>query len=200
MSEIHPIHERTVSRAAKEARLKQRARVIWLFGISAAGKSTLAAGLEQQLQAEGFTTHLLDGDNLRAGLNRGLGFSDEDRLENLRRAAEVAKLFLHAGVVTICSFITPRREQRELIRSVVGAEDLILLHIDASYAECTRRDPKGLYARANAGQVKQFTGRDSSFEPPSTGDGVLRISTEGVAPEHSLTELHGHIVASIRPA
>ena len=110
---IHPIFDRVLGRTEKEARLKQRARVIWLYGLSGSGKSTLAVALERRLFAEGFTTHLLDGDNVRTGLNRGLGFTEADRAENIRRVAEVAKLFAQAGVVTICSFITPLKALRQ---------------------------------------------------------------------------------------
>lgn len=188
----------SVSRSAKEEMFRQRARVIWLFGISAAGKSTLATGLEARLHAQGFATRLLDGDNLRAGLNRGLGYSDADRSENLRRVSEVARLFVDAGIVTICSFITPLRAQRAMAREIIGAADLLLFQVVASYAECARRDPKGLYARAAAGELSQFTGRDSSFEEPLPDDGVVRIQTEGVAPEASLEELHGKVLPQIK--
>jgi adenylylsulfate kinase len=187
-----------VSRTAKEERLRQRARVIWLFGISAAGKSTLATGLELRLHSRGFATHQLDGDNLRAGLNRGLGFGDADRTENLRRVAEVARLFVQAGIVTICSFITPLRAHRAMAREIIGAGDLLLFHVAASYEECARRDPKGLYARAAAGELPQFTGRDSTFEEPQPGEGAVRIQTEGVTPEVSLAELHGHVLPWVR--
>ena len=171
-SHLHPIFDRVVSRAEKERRLNQRARVIWLFGLSGAGKSTLAIGLERALLADGFTTHLLDGDNVRSGLNRGLGFSDEDRTENLRRVAEVAKLFVEAGVVVVASFITPLARQRALVREIVGPADCLPVWVDASFETCARRDPKGLYAKAASGAVTQFTGRDSGFEAPVAGEGA----------------------------
>lgn len=192
---LHPIFDRVLSRAEKEASRGQRARVIWLYGLSGSGKSTLAVALERRLAAEGRVTHLLDGDNVRTGLNRGLGFSDEDRAENLRRVAEVAKLFLQAGVITICSFITPLRAHRALVRGIIGPEDLIEVYIDASYATCQRRDPKGLYAKAASGAVTGFTGRDSAFEPPLPSDPAEVISTESETPEASLARLH----AGIRP-
>lgn len=180
---------RAVSREEREARFRQRARVVWLFGISAAGKSTLAAGLERRLHDGGFATRLLDGDDLRAGLNKGLGFSDADRTENLRRVGEVARLFVQAGIVTICSFITPLRAHRSMVRDIIGPGDLLMFHVSASYEECARRDPKGLYARAAAGRLPDFTGRDSAFEEPGPGEGAVRILTEGVAPEVSLDAL-----------
>lgn len=195
---LHPIFDRVLSREEKEARLRQRARVIWLYGLSGAGKSTLAVALERRLAAEGFTTHLLDGDNVRTGLNRGLGFSDADRAENLRRVAEVAKLFVQAGVVTLCSFITPRREHRALARGIVGAADFLEVYVAASFEACAQRDPKGLYAKAAAGGVGQFTGKDSSFEPPLAGEAGLEIATESESPEASLARLHAYVLPHLR--
>jgi adenylylsulfate kinase len=192
---IHPIFDRVLSRPEKEARLKQRARVIWLFGLSGSGKSTLAVALERRLFDEGFVTHLLDGDNVRTGLNRGLGFTDTDRAENVRRVAEVAKLFAQAGVVTICSFITPLRSLRQSAREIVGADDWMDVYVKASFETCRRRDPKGLYAKASAGGVKQFTGKDSAFEEPEAGEVSLVIDTEAESPEASLDRLH----AAVRP-
>lgn len=185
-------------RAAAEARFRQRAAAVWLFGISGAGKSTLAAGLDDRLHAAGFTTLRFDGDDVRAGLNRDLGFSDADRAENLRRVAEVARLSVNAGLVTICSFITPLRVHRSQVRSILG-DDLILVHAAASYAECARRDPKGLYARAAAGQLRQFTGRDSAFEEPADDEGALHLDTEHPAPAESVARLFDHVVPRLRP-
>ncbi|MGC4072902.1 MAG: adenylyl-sulfate kinase [Nibricoccus sp.] len=192
---IHPIFDRVLGRPEKEARLKQQARVIWLYGLSGSGKSTLAVALERRLFAEGFTTHLLDGDNVRTGLNRGLGFTEADRAENIRRVAEVAKLFAQAGVVTLCSFITPLKALRQSAREIIGAGDFIDVYVKASFETCARRDPKGLYAKAGAGGVKQFTGKDSAFEEPAAGDVSLVIDTEAEAPEASLDRLH----AAVRP-
>lgn len=190
---IHPIFDRVLGRSEKETRLKQRARVIWLYGLSGSGKSTLAVALERRLFAEGFTTHLLDGDNVRTGLNRGLGFTEADRAENIRRVAEVAKLFAQAGVVTICSFITPLKALRQSAREIVGAEDFFDVYVKASFETCARRDPKGLYAKAGAGGVKQFTGKDSAFEEPATGEVSLVIDTEAESPEASLERLHAAV-------
>lgn len=195
---LHPIFERVLSRAEKELSLRQRARVIWLYGLSGSGKSTLAIALERRLHAKGFTTHLLDGDNVRTGLNRGLGFSDADRTENIRRVAEVAKLFAQAGVVTLCSFITPSRALRTAAREIIGAEDFIEVYVKASFETCAQRDPKGLYAKASAGGVKQFTGRDSGFEPPAEGDGALVVDTEAEAVEASLARLFTHVLPCIQ--
>jgi adenylylsulfate kinase len=175
---IHPTFDRLVSRQEKEARLGQRGSVLWLFGLSGSGKSTIAAALERQLHTEGRLAMVLDGDNLRTGLNRNLGFSDDDRRENVRRAAEVAKLFSSAGVITIVSVITPRAALRAIVRESVGSEDLTLVYVRASFEACARRDPKGLYAKAAAGEVKQFTGRDSGFEEPVEGEVDLVLDTE----------------------
>ena len=190
-SHLYPIFDRVLSRTEKEARLRQRGRVIWLYGLSGSGKSTLAIALERRLHAEGIVTHLLDGDNVRTGLNRDLGFTDADRAENIRRIAEVAKLFVQAGVVVICAFITPRREHRRLARTIVGDGDFSEIHVAASFETCARRDPKGLYAKAGAGEVRQFTGRDSAFEPPAEEDGAQVIDTEAGTAETSLARLHG---------
>ncbi len=195
---LHPIFDRVVSRAEKERRLHQRARVIWLFGLSGSGKSTLATGLERALVVDGFTTHLLDGDNVRTGLNRGLGFSDEDRAENLRRVAEVAKLFVDAGVVVVASFITPLARHRALVRDIVGPDDWIPVFVEASFETCAQRDPKGLYAKAAAGAVSQFTGRDSGFEVPTEVEGHWTVRTEGQSPEASLQALREWVLPRVR--
>jgi adenylylsulfate kinase len=194
---LYPIFSRVIGRADKEARLGQRARVIWLYGLSGSGKSTLAIALENRLQAEGRTTHLLDGDNVRTGLNKNLGFSDADRTENIRRVAEVAKLFVQAGVVTLCSFITPLRAQRALARDIIGTADFFDVFVRASYETCAQRDPKGLYAKARTGGVAQFTGRDSTFEEPVGEDGAFVIPTESESPEASLDRLHAFVVPQI---
>lgn len=196
---LHPIFDRVLPRAEKEARLGQRGRVIWLFGLSGSGKSTLAIALERRLHAEGFATQLLDGDNVRTGLNRGLGFSEADRTENIRRIAEVAKLHAKAGLVTLCSFITPLRAQRALAREILGADDLLPVYVKADFATCARRDPKGLYAKAAAGGVGQFTGKDSAFEEPGEHEAnTLVIDTEAAAPEACLALLHAAVSPRIQ--
>jgi adenylylsulfate kinase len=185
-AEIHPEFGRMLGREAKERLLGQRGHVVWLFGLSGSGKSTLAHGLERALHGDGRFTALLDGDNLRAGLNAGLGFSDADRAENIRRAAELAKLLAANGVVVVASFICPGRALREQARAIIGAGDLSLVHVRASFAECARRDVKGLYAKAAAGGLAQFTGRDSAFEEPAAGEVALVIDTEGEPPDESI--------------
>ncbi|NNC90702.1 MAG: adenylyl-sulfate kinase [Akkermansiaceae bacterium] len=172
MDHIHPEFHRFLGREDKERLLGQRGLVAWMFGLSGSGKSTIANAAERQLHDAGRFTVILDGDNLRSGLNNNLGFSHDDRLENVRRNAEVAKLFAANGVITLVSVITPRRELRDLARSVIG-DDFLEVYVKADYATCAERDPKGLYAKAEAGEVKQFTGKDSGFEEPEHPDLVL---------------------------
>lgn len=197
---LFPVFDRVLPRSDKEARLRQHGRVIWLYGLSGSGKSTLAIALERRLHAEGYTTHLLDGDNVRTGLNRGLGFSDVDRAENLRRVAEVAKLFAGAGLVTLCSFITPLRANRAVVREIIGTEDLLLVYTKASFETCARRDPKGLYAKAVAGGVEAFTGKDSSFEPAAAehGDDDYILDTEVADQSACLDQLHAAVLPLIQ--
>jgi adenylylsulfate kinase len=194
---LFPIHDRVVARSEKEARLRQRARVIWLFGLSGSGKSTLAIGLERALIDAGHTVHLLDGDTVRTGLNRGLGFSDEDRQENLRRVGEVARLFLQGGVVTVCAFITPRKVHRDLVRGIVGGEDFVPVFVDAAWETCARRDPKGLYAKAAVGEVAQFTGRDAAFERPEPPEDPLVLRTDDEPVAESLARLVAHVLPKL---
>lgn len=170
---IHP-HE-TLPRYAKEVLLHQKGAVLWLCGLSGSGKSTIAAALEQVLHEEGRFCIRLDGDNLRTGLNRNLGFSDEDRVENIRRTAETAKILADNGVIVICSLITPKGMLRDLARGILG-KDFFEVHVKASYETCAERDPKGLYAKAENGEIKAFPGRDAEFEPPQDPD--LVVDTE----------------------
>jgi len=176
---IHPEFHRFLERKDKERLLDQQGAVLWLYGLSGSGKSTIANLAERALSQEGRFTTILDGDNLRSGLNRNLGFSDDDRAENIRRNAEVARLFAEQGIITFVSVITPRRDLRALARGIIG-EDFREVFVKAGYATCAERDPKGLYARAEAGQIKQFTGRDSEFEEPGDeAELVLDTDTHG---------------------
>jgi len=188
---IHPTFGQLLGREAKEALLNQRGLVVWLYGLSGSGKSTLATALERRLHEEGLFTQVLDGDNIRTGLNNNLGFSDEDRSENIRRIAEVAKLFASAGVVTITSFICSRNELRALAREIVGQADFLEVYVECSFETCEQRDVKGLYAKAKAGQVQNFTGRDSSFEAPEPRDAAdLILNTDNQAEGESLEQLY----------
>lgn len=187
LDHLYPVFDKMLPRSAKETLLGQSGAVIWMYGLSGSGKSTLANLLERRLHADGRLVKVLDGDNIRSGLNRNLGFSDEDRLENIRRVSEVAKLFAECGVVTITSFITPNNELRRLAREVVGDADLLEVYVKASFETCRVRDPKGLYAKVAAGEVKQFTGKDSAFEEPESPD--LIIDTEAFSEEECLAQL-----------
>jgi len=194
---IHPVFDRLLQRADKERLLGQRSVVVWLYGLSGSGKSTIANQVERSLHQDGRMTQILDGDNIRSGLNNNLGFSDDDRRENIRRIAEVARLFKDAGLVTICSFITPRRELRSMARSIIGGEDFVEVYVKASFEECARRDVKGLYAKASQGGVKQFTGKDSGFEEPDESDDVLVLDTEQETVEESASRLIEQIARRI---
>jgi adenylylsulfate kinase len=169
---IHTEFHRFLQREDKERRLGQRGLVIWLCGLSGSGKSTIANATERILHQQGRTTVILDGDNMRAGLNANLGFSDDDRLENIRRIAEVAKLFAANGIITLVSAITPRGELRDVARGILG-DDFFEVYVKASYEACAARDVKGLYAKAAKGEIEHFTGKDSSFEEPMQADLIL---------------------------
>ncbi|MCH6255750.1 adenylyl-sulfate kinase [Puniceicoccaceae bacterium K14] len=177
---LYPITDRLLARTDRQSITKQTAKVIWFYGISGSGKSTLAIALEKQLHVRGLLSYVLDGDNIRTGLNSGLGFSDDDRFENIRRIAEVSKLFVDAGVITLNSFITPKEDLRGMMRGIIGKENLIEIYVKASFEVCRERDVKGLYAKAEKGLVPQFTGKDSGFEEPANPDLVIDTSAESV--------------------
>lgn len=170
--------ETATSDAARAKALGQRGCVIWLTGLSGAGKSTIGLSLEAQLVTEGHAAFLLDGDNLRHGLCADLGFSNVDRDENIRRVSEVAGLFADAGIITVCTFISPMLEQRARARDIVGSERFIEVFVDASLEVCEERDPKGLYARVRRGEIEEFTGITADYEPPVQPDLHLRTDTE----------------------
>jgi len=159
-------HKHTVDKAARAANKQQQPCVLWFTGLSGSGKSTVAGALENELHKAGYHTYLLDGDNVRFGLCGDLGFSDADRKENIRRVGEVAKLMVDAGVIVLTAFISPHRQERELVRSLLGDSEFIEIHVDADLATCEQRDPKGLYKKARAGEIKNFTGIDSVYEAP----------------------------------
>jgi adenylylsulfate kinase len=168
LQHIHPIFDTVLTRKHKEELLQQKAVVIWMVGLSGSGKSTLAKEIEKRLHQDGFLTQLLDGDNLRTGINNNLGFSEADRMENIRRAAETAKLFLNCGIITICSFISPTKQIRELAAEIIGSNDFLEVYINCPFEECEKRDVKGLYAKARKGEIKNFTGLDAPFEAPDS--------------------------------
>ncbi len=183
---IYPEFHRFLHRHDKENLLDQRGLVIWLYGLSGSGKSTIANAAERVLYQQGRFTTILDGDNLRTGLNANLGFTDEDRLENIRRISEVAKVFVSQGVITFVSAITPRGELRDLARGLLGG-DLFEVYVKASFEACEQRDVKGLYAKAARGEIAHFTGKDGSFEAPQNPDLVL--DTENSSIEENAIEL-----------
>jgi len=178
---LHSEFHRMQDRRTKEILLQQKAHVFWFYGLSGSGKTTLATAIEQRLTYQGFKTKILDGDNIRGGLNNDLGFSDEARLENIRRISEVAKLFYDAGIIVICSFITPKRELRKMARDIIGDKGCTPVFAKASYETCAERDVHGLYAKAQAGEIKNFTGHGSGFEEPEDTEPDWVIRTDEVS-------------------
>lgn len=181
---IHPIFDRLLQRSDRERRLGQRSKVLWLTGLSGSGKSTIAQHLERYLYNNGFFAQVLDGDNIRSGINNNLSFSPEDRQENIRRIAEIARLYLDSGIITLNSFISPTVEIREMARQIIGPEDFLEIYINAPLEVCESRDVKGLYEKARAGQIKGFTGIDAPYEPPLHP--ALEIKTDEQSLEESV--------------
>jgi adenylylsulfate kinase len=192
---IHPIFDRLLQREDKEKFLRQRSRVLWFTGLSGSGKSTIAQGLESKLYEAGFFTQVLDGDNIRTGINNNLGFSMEDRVENIRRVAEIAKLYLNTGVITIVSFISPTREARAFARSIVGEADFLEIYVNAPLEVCEARDVKGLYQKARRGEIKDFSGIDSPYEAPDEPD--LEIRTDELSIEEAIERIYEFLLPLI---
>jgi len=192
---IHPIQSRLVGRQKKEEALGQKGRVFWLCGLSGSGKSTLAIDLEERLLQKSVFCIVLDGDNLRSGLNQDLGFSDSDRKENIRRTAELAKILCQSGVVVVVSCITPFQSLRDLAKQCIGVDDYHEVYVKASFSECKKRDVKGLYAKAEASSVPSFTGSTSKFEEPSTPN--LIIETEGQELTDSSEKLYSFVLENL---
>ena len=163
---IYPIFEKMLQRKDREALLKQKGIMIWFTGLSGSGKSTLAIALERELYKQGILCRILDGDNIRSGINNNLGFSEADRTENIRRIAEVSKLFVDCGIVTIAAFISPTHAIRRMASEIIGEDDFLEVYVSTPIEECERRDVKGLYAKARRGEIKEFTGISSAFEAP----------------------------------
>ena len=187
MNNLYPITDRMLPREAKEELLGQRGVLLWMTGLSGSGKSTVALALERELHRRGRLVRLLDGDNVRTGINRGLGFSAEDRTENIRRIAEVSKLFVETGVITVACFVSPTRDLREMARDIVGEADFREIYISTPLAECERRDVKGLYARARRGEVQNFTGISAPFEAPEHP--ALSLDTSVLSVEESVSKI-----------
>ncbi len=186
-----------ISKAARAAAKGQKARVVWFTGLSGSGKSTIANLLEKRLAAEGRHTYLLDGDNVRHGLNRDLGFTDEDRVENIRRVAEVSKLMVDAGLIVLVSFISPFRAERRLARELLGEGEFVEVFVDTPLAEAEKRDVKGLYAKARKGELKNFTGIDSPYEAPENAE--IRIDTTQLTAEQAAEAIFGWLEAGFDP-
>ncbi len=187
MNNIYPIFDKMLTRADKEALLGQRGLMVWFTGLSGSGKSTIAIALERELQKRGLLCRILDGDNIRSGINNNLGFSPEDRVENIRRIAEVGKLFVDTGIITIAAFISPNNELREMASRIIGKDDFVEVYVSTPIEECERRDVKGLYAKARRGEIKEFTGISAPFEAPEHP--ALSLDTSKLSLEESVNRL-----------
>lgn len=193
---IHPVFDRILQRKDKELLLQQKSVVIWMTGLSGSGKTTVAIALEQQLRDRGFLTQILDGDNVRTGINNNLGFSVEDRTENIRRIAEVSKLFLNCGVITINCFVSPTIQIRENAKNIIGADNFIEVFVNTPIEVCEKRDVKGLYKKARAGEIKDFTGIDSPFEVPRNPE--IDLNTTDFTVKKSANQILEYILPKIK--
>lgn len=192
MKDIYPIYEKMMSRQDKENLLGQHGAMVWLTGLSGSGKSTIAIALERELHRRGILCRILDGDNIRSGINRNLGFTEADRMENIRRIAEIGKLFVDTGIVTIAAFISPLISMRQMAADIIGRNDFMEVYVSTPVEECERRDVKGLYAKARRGEIKDFTGISAPFEEPENP--ALRIDTSTVEVEEAVSM----IIAKLR--
>jgi adenylylsulfate kinase len=174
-------HAHNVTREERAKQKNQKPCILWFTGLSGSGKSTIANALEGKLFDMGYHSYLLDGDNVRHGLNKDLGFTDADRVENIRRIGEVAKLFVDAGLFVMTAFISPFRSDRDMVRKLVGEDEFIEVFVDTPLELCEQRDPKGLYKKARAGQIKNFTGLDSPYEPPLSPEITLKTAEQSVS-------------------
>lgn len=184
---IYPIYDKMMTRQDKEQLLQQKGVMVWFTGLSGSGKSTVAMGVERELHRRGILCRILDGDNIRAGINSNLSFSEEDRRENIRRIAEIGKLFVDTGIVTLACFVSPTRDIRDMARQIIGQEDFREVFVSTPIEECERRDVKGLYARARRGEVKDFTGISAPFEAPENP--ALSIDTSRLSLQESVEKV-----------
>ncbi|MEE1232613.1 MAG: adenylyl-sulfate kinase [Phocaeicola sp.] len=184
---IYPIFDRMLTRKDKEDLLKQHSVMIWFTGLSGSGKSTLAIALERELQQRGLLCRILDGDNIRSGINNNLGFSEEDRVENIRRIAEIGKLFVDTGIITIAAFISPNNDIREMAANIIGKENFMEVFVSTPIEACEKRDVKGLYAKARRGEIRNFTGVSAPFEAPLHP--ALSLDTSILSVEESVNKL-----------
>jgi adenylylsulfate kinase len=194
-NELHPVFDQIMTREDKENLLRQRSRVIWFTGLSGSGKTTLAKELEKRMHNNGYLVQVLDGDNIRSGINNNLGFSEADRMENIRRIAEVSKLLIHSGVITINSFISPTSQIRHLAMKVIGKENFIEIYVSTPMEVCEKRDVKGLYKKAREGKIRNFTGIDSPFEPPEDAD--VEVDTSRLSIAESVEKIVENILPKI---
>jgi adenylylsulfate kinase len=195
MEPIFPDFDKIVSRKEKEQRLNQRSKVIWFTGLSGSGKTTLATALERELFNKGFLTQVLDGDNIRAGINNNLGFTTEDRIENIRRIAEVSKLFINSGVICICAFVSPTEETRKIVRDIIGKDDFLEIYVSTPIEVCETRDVKGLYQKARRGEIMNFTGISAPFEKPQNA--MLSIDTSDITVGDCINVLMNKLLSEI---
>jgi len=193
---LHPTFHKILQRSDKEKLLNQRSKVIWMTGLSGAGKTTLAKYLEEELFNRGYLTQVLDGDNIRSGVNSNLSFSEADRFENIRRIAEISKLFMDCGIIIINCFISPTEEIRNMAKKIIGRENFIEVFVNASFEVCETRDIKGLYSKARRGEIKDFTGIDSPFEKPVKPD--IEIKSDQLSIEESIIQLLNFILPVIK--
>ena len=189
---IYPIFDRMMSRDDKEQLLKQRGMMLWFTGLSGSGKSTVAIALERELHSRGLLCRILDGDNIRSGINNNLGFSAKDRVENIRRIAEVGRLFVDTGIITIAAFISPNNQLREMAAEIIGKDDFVEVFVSTPLEECEKRDVKGLYAKARRGEIKNFTGISAPFEAPEHPD--ITLDTSKLPVEESVKILLDYVL------
>uniref|UniRef100_UPI00307A2C4A adenylyl-sulfate kinase n=1 Tax=Phocaeicola coprophilus TaxID=387090 RepID=UPI00307A2C4A len=192
---IYPIFDKMLGRSDKEALLGQRGIMIWFTGLSGSGKSTVAIALERELQKRGLLCRILDGDNIRSGINNNLGFSAEDRVENIRRIAEIGKLLVDTGIITLAAFISPNNDIREMAARIIGKEDFMEIYVSTPLEECERRDVKGLYAKARRGEIRNFTGISAPFEAPEHP--ALSLDTSVLSVEESVNQLLALILPKV---
>jgi adenylylsulfate kinase len=185
--------ESTVTRLERERIHGHKSVILWLTGLSGSGKSSIARLLEQQLTARNLVSYVLDGDNIRHGVSSDLGFSPDDRMENIRRVGEVAKLFVDSGAIVVCAFISPLRIQRQRVRDLVGKEDFVEVYVRASLATCEKRDPKGLYKKARTGEIPDFTGINAPYEAPEHPE--LTVDTTSETVEESASQVMAYLEA-----
>ena len=193
---IYPIFDRMLDRPSKEQLLGQRGLMVWFTGLSGSGKSTLAIALERALQQRGLLCRILDGDNIRSGINNNLGFSPEDRVENIRRIAEVGKLFVDTGIITLAAFISPNNDLRQMAARIIGPDDFLEIYVSTPLSECERRDVKGLYAKARKGEIKAFTGISAPFEEPANP--ALTLDTTQLDVQQSVERLLALILPKVQ--